>query len=73
MNSGETITGEISGVEAGCVCVRLDDGDTELCRGAKELHRKWGFFQVPVGQRVRISGRWTGEGARPQIVEILND
>jgi len=73
MESSEDLIGVIIGEEAGCVLVRLSDGDEIQCRGLKDLHGKWGFLRFPMGRQVRISGRYAGTGRRPRIVEVLNE
>ncbi len=74
MESFEGVRGTIIGMQAGCVVVRCANGDKVLCGGLKDLHQKWGFFSLPIGQSVRISGSAEGpKGKRPRIIEIVCD
>ncbi len=72
-DSAELEVGVISGTNAGCVLVRLNDGSEVQCGGLQDLHRKWGFFAVPLGQRVKVSQRIEGSTRRQRIVEIVKD
>jgi hypothetical protein len=65
--------GHIVGTKAGCVVVRLDDGQELLCRGMLDLHRKWGFYVIPVGRRVRLSFGPSKKRKTPKIVDVLDE
>lgn len=53
------------------VIVRLDDGREFACRGLRRLHRTLGFFDVPIGGRVRIRFDETNPGRPPLILDVL--
>jgi hypothetical protein len=73
MGSSYTNVGVIVGVKAGCVVVQMSDGAEVLCRGLKDLHDKWGFFAVPLGQKVQISQPIEGNSRRPRLVGIIQE
>lgn len=73
MDSAKLEVGIITGTKAGCVVVRVNDGSEVLCSGLANLHRKWGFYQVPIGQKVRVSQRVEGSTRKQRIVEIIPD
>jgi hypothetical protein len=67
----EQFNGTIVGMQDGQVVVQLDDGAELVCGSGRDLHRKWGFFSVPTGQRVKVSRDVATHERKARIVEIL--
>lgn len=64
--------GTIIGHRDGALVVQLEDGTEVLCGSLTKIHRPWGFFTVPIGQKVKISTRKDPK-KRPQIMEIVRE
>jgi hypothetical protein len=58
--------------KSGLIIVRLQNGDELLCRGAKMLHRRLGFYTIPVGRRARVRLRPGITNRKPLILEVLD-
>jgi hypothetical protein len=69
MMPNELRIGTIVGQRSGCIVIQVG-GEEALCRGLLDLHRVWGFYNLPVGQKVKISQT---SGKRPKIVEVLSE
>jgi ribosome maturation factor RimP len=71
MVSRDQLSGTIVGVKGNQVVVRLDDGTEILCGGVRELHREWGFYVVPIGQKVKVSQDLATDKRKVRIIEIV--
>lgn len=72
-DSDQFDAGTIVGAAPGIILVQLDTGTTVKCAGIKQLHRKWGFYTVPIGQRILISRVKLGSQKLPRIVDLIKE
>jgi hypothetical protein len=71
----EYCIGKIVEIRGGSIVVKLDDGcEIPLgSRAIRDLHRKFGFFAMPIGQKVKISRDVHTQKRRAVIVEIIRE
>ncbi len=70
-SSDETV-GRVVGARGLLIRVELDEGEQLLVRSWRQLHRRFGYYVLPLNLRVKLSHR-RKHGRRPLIIGVIKD